>query len=102
MKPTVILLSVCVLLSFATFVAYWWDKRKAVSGAWRTPESTLHLLSLAGGWPGAWVAQRVVRHKNAKPAFMRIYWLTVVLNCMAAGWLLFSSTGHAIFHGLGA
>ena len=38
------------------------------------------LLALLGGWPGAWLAQRCFRHKTVKPAFRRIFWLTVVGN----------------------
>ena len=40
----------------------------------------LHLWSLAGGWPAAWWAQRLLRHKSSKAAFLRIYWLTVLLH----------------------
>ena len=40
-------------LSVVTFLAYWFDKSKAQRGAWRTQESTLHMFSLLGGWPGA-------------------------------------------------
>ncbi|MFT3669240.1 MAG: DUF1294 domain-containing protein [Pseudoxanthomonas sp.] len=35
-------------LSAITFVAYALDKHAAQTGRWRTPESTLHLLELAG------------------------------------------------------
>lgn len=67
-------------MSMATFIVYWLDKRAARQGAWRVPEKTLHLLSLACGWPGALLAQQLLRHKSAKPEFLRYYWLTVVLN----------------------
>jgi len=43
-------------------------------------ENRLHLLSLAGGWPGALLARQTLRHKNRKASFLRIYWATVVLN----------------------
>ncbi len=72
-----------------TFLAYARDKRAARRGRWRTPERTLHLWSLAGGWPAAWWAQRLLRHKSAKAAFQRVYWGTVVLHGVAlGGWLL--------------
>ena len=48
-----------------------------------TPENHLHLLGLAGGWPGAWFAQHLLRHKTTKAAFRRRYWATVVLHCLA-------------------
>lgn len=55
--PTTVL-AVYIVASLVTYVAYAMDKSAAKKGAWRTQESTLHLLSLAGGWPGAVVAQK--------------------------------------------
>lgn len=67
-------------LNLLTFALYARDKHAARTGQWRTPENTLHLLSLLGGWPAAWVAQRALRHKTAKRSFQWVFWLTVVLN----------------------
>jgi uncharacterized membrane protein YsdA (DUF1294 family)/cold shock CspA family protein len=69
-----------LVLSAATFVAYAADKSAAANGAWRTPESTLHTLAVAGGWPGALLAQQILRHKSTKPAFRQAFWATVLLN----------------------
>ena len=69
-----------VLLSAATFGAYAGDKSAAKGGSWRTPESTLHVLALAGGWPGALLAQQFLRHKSTKHEFRQVFWATVVLN----------------------
>ncbi len=76
------------LLSIITFVIYAVDKSAAVNGTWRTRESTLHLLSLAGGWPGALVAQTILRHKSKKNSFRTGFWITVTLNLSAFVWLL--------------
>ena len=89
--PTAVLI-VYLAASLVTFVAYALDKSAAQNNRWRTQESTLHLLALLGGWPGALSAQRLLRHKNAKTSFQSTFWITVVLNCAAFGWLL-SSTG---------
>ena len=35
-----------------------------------TPERTLHLLALLGGWPGAILARRRFRHKTMKVPFL--------------------------------
>lgn len=70
-----------LVLSLLSFAAYARDKSAARSGRWRTRESTLHLLALLGGWPGALLAQRHLNHKSAKPGFLALYWLTVLLNC---------------------
>lgn len=67
-------------MSAITFVAYALDKHAAQNGRWRTPESTLHLLKLAGGWPGAWLAQQTLRHKSRKPGYRATFWTLVVLH----------------------
>lgn len=67
--------------SAVTFAAYALDKSAAQKGQWRTKESTLHLFGIAGGWPGALIAQRVLRHKSKKQPFQTVFWMTVVLNC---------------------
>ena len=69
-----------LVLSVITFVVYALDKHAAQTGRWRTPESTLHLLELAGGWPGAWIAQQTLRHKSRKPGYRVVYWMMVVLH----------------------
>lgn len=76
--------------SFITFVAYAIDKSKAQNDGWRTQESTLHLFSLLGGWPGAAFAQQLLRHKSQKREFRLSYWFTVVVNSSVFFWLLTS------------
>lgn len=69
-----------VILGVITYGMYAKDKAAAQSGDWRTPESTLHLLSTLGGWVGALVAQTHLRHKSQKPEFRIAYYLTVIIN----------------------
>ena len=73
----------CVL-SWITYAAYASDKRKARKEAWRTPETYLHLLELAGGWPGAWVAQRRLRHKCSKTSYQFEFWMIICLHQFVA------------------
>ena len=82
-------LPVSFVLSLLTFWMYWVDKRAAQTGQWRTPESTLQFLALAGGWPGAWLAQQVLRHKSSKAAFRAVYWLMVLAHGLLLGAWLF-------------
>lgn len=70
-------------LSLACFVVYAVDKSAAVAARWRVPENTLLLLGFAGGWPGAIVAQQVLRHKTKKVSFRQAFWGTVTLNVLA-------------------
>lgn len=58
-----------LVASIMTYGAYATDKRRAQTGQWRTSEATLHLFELLGGWPGAWVAQKRLRHKTAKQSY---------------------------------
>lgn len=69
-----------VLMSLFAFALYRADKSAAIQGARRTPESTLQVASLLGGWPGALIAQRVYRHKTRKQPFQTVFWITV-LTC---------------------
>ena len=67
-------------MSVLTYAMYRHDKSAASRGAWRTQESTLHLLSLLCGWPGALIAQRWLRHKSVKAAFLVTFVVTVAIN----------------------
>jgi uncharacterized membrane protein YsdA (DUF1294 family)/cold shock CspA family protein len=72
--------AVYLLASLVAFFAYAADKSAARHGRWRTPESTLHAFSLACGWPGALLAQQLLRHKSSKSSFVAGYWATVFVN----------------------
>ena len=69
-----------IVLGVITYAMYAKDKAAAQSDDWRTPESTLHLLSALGGWVGAMVAQTYLRHKSPKAEFRLAYYLTVIIN----------------------
>lgn len=71
-------------ISLVTLWVYAADKGKAQKGAWRIPESRLHLLELAGGWPGAFLAQRVFWHKISKRSFQVVFWLIVLVHQVAS------------------
>lgn len=79
-RPPLVLAVVYVAASLVAFLAYAIDKSAAARGAWRTPEQTLHLLAVAGGWPGALLAQQFLRHKSTKAEFRAVFWGTVILN----------------------
>ncbi|MCR9294176.1 MAG: DUF1294 domain-containing protein [bacterium] len=82
--------------SLFTFCMYAIDKSAAQSGMWRTPESTLQLWGLLGGWPGAAAAQTILRHKSKKLSFRIVFWIMVMINCSALGWLLLFPEGQAL------
>lgn len=72
-------------ISIATIMAYALDKRAAGIGRRRTPERRLHQLELLGGWPGALVAQQLLRHKTQDRRFRKIFWLCTIANIAALG-----------------
>jgi len=90
-QAPVLLLAPYCLFSVVGFAMYRADKIAAERGAWRTPEANLHAIALLGGWPGALVARRVFRHKTTKQPFRTIFWGTVIANCVALAWLLFTT-----------
>ncbi len=87
--------------SLVAFIAYAIDKSAARQQRWRTQESTLQLLALIGGWPGALIAQNRLRHKTSKASFLVVFWACVLLNCAALGLLLTPSGSRALKTALG-
>lgn len=86
-------------MSLATFAVYAIDKRHARSGDWREPEFSLHLLELIGGWPGALLAQQLLRHKNAKRSYQVVFWFIVLIHQLVAlDWLRQWPMARAIAH----
>ncbi len=82
-NPVIVLAATGAVSSIA-YGFYAVDKRRAERGHRRIPEAMLHLLALAGGWPGAFLAQHRVRHKNAKLSFQLVFWTIVALHEAAA------------------
>ena len=80
--------SVLVLLAYAVlsrvaFVEYRSDKVSAIGRTRRTPESKLIGLAMIGGWPGAFLAQKIYRHKTSKPGFQAAFTAAAIANALA-------------------
>ena len=88
------ILGVYFVASIIAFLAYAIDKSAAQNNRWRTQERTLHLFGMVGGWPGALLAQKTLRHKSKKEEFKMVFWATVIINCFVLGWL-FTNNGSA-------
>ena len=101
-KLPIAVMWVYLIASLVAFIAYALDKSAARNDQWRTKESTLHLFALAGGWPGALAAQRLLRHKSRKQSFQIVFWATVILNCCALAWFFSESGAEALRSMLGA
>jgi uncharacterized membrane protein YsdA (DUF1294 family)/cold shock CspA family protein len=85
-----LVVAISALLSLVTFGLYGADKAAAIRGEWRISEATLQLAALLGGWPGALLAQQVYRHKTRKRSFQTVFWVNVVINCVALAWFVFA------------
>ncbi|MFH1498389.1 MAG: DUF1294 domain-containing protein [Verrucomicrobiota bacterium] len=72
--------SVMLVVSAVTYGLFASDKRRAQSGTWRISEATLHLFELAGGWPGAVLAQQRLRHKSSKGSYRFVLWVIIVAH----------------------
>jgi uncharacterized membrane protein YsdA (DUF1294 family) len=70
-------------MSILAFLTFAWDKAAARRGGRRVPEATLHVLSLLGGWPGAFLAMLLLRHKVNKPGFLFILGVIVMAHAIA-------------------
>lgn len=69
-------------VSALTLVTYAVDKSSAQRGGWRISEGMLNLLAFLGGWPGAIIAQQILRHKTIKSSFRARFWMAVVANIL--------------------
>ncbi|WP_217275325.1 DUF1294 domain-containing protein [Hymenobacter sp. BRD128] len=74
------ILLVLLFFNALCFMLFFLDKRKAQRGQRRISEKTLHLATLAGAAPGAWVAIFLLHHKNRKAAFWSITLLLTLLQ----------------------
>ncbi|KAF2281204.1 DUF1294-domain-containing protein [Westerdykella ornata] len=80
------------LISGVTFLFYGYDKMQARNLEWRVKETTLHMLELAGGWPGALVGQHYFQHKTRKTGFMVVFW-GIVVGWQGFWWVVASAGG---------
>jgi uncharacterized membrane protein YsdA (DUF1294 family) len=71
------------VVSLTTLIAYGIDKNRAKTGKWRISERTLHLLELAGGWPGGAIGQALFKHKRRKFSYMAVFIGIIILHVAA-------------------
>lgn len=72
------------LISAFSYMTHALDKRRAREKDWRISEAGLHLTELLGGWPGAFIAQRRLRHKVSKGSYQAVFWIIVLAWQFAA------------------
>jgi len=89
------------VMSFLTFTLYADDKSRAKQRRWRVSERTLHLCEFMGGWLGAFIAQRRLRHKSSKVSYQIVFWVIVAIHIIFwLDWLLFGKKLVSLFLGI--
>lgn len=68
-----------IVMSAVIYRLYAYDKRQAILCGWRVPQTIMQLGELAGGWPGAYLAQKRLRHKSAKRSYQSIFWGIILI-----------------------
>ena len=75
--------------SLAMYVMFAIDKRAAIrEQSRRVSERTLLALALAGGWPGGFIGQQLLRHKTRKVSFLARFWIAAACNTAFVVWTL--------------
>ncbi|EHS52866.1 protein of unknown function DUF1294 [Rhizobium sp. PDO1-076] len=76
--------ALAALYNVVVFCIYAFDKISAREGGWRVRESTLIFLAVTGGGTGAFLCQRLLRHKTRKPPFRLLLPCLFVLQSAVA------------------
>ncbi|WGV98391.1 DUF1294 domain-containing protein [Vibrio sp. YMD68] len=79
--PPIVLLHY-VFLSSATYLVYLYDRGAEVENRTRIPELVLHTLSFIGGWPGAVLAQTLLRYQSSEESYRYRFWCAISANIM--------------------
>lgn len=69
-------------MNIVAFIMFGWDKRQARRGGWRVRESTLLLVALLGGTPGAFAGRALFRHKTRKQPFVAALYFVVGMQLL--------------------
>ncbi|MCL9780843.1 cold shock and DUF1294 domain-containing protein [Vibrio sp. S4M6] len=84
----IIVIDYLLLISGFTYVLYAFDKSLSSSDNWQVPELVFHVFTLAGGWPGAVLAQSFLRHRPLSLSYLPTFWFTVIANVTLFAWSL--------------
>ncbi|MFG0245553.1 MAG: DUF1294 domain-containing protein [Phycisphaerales bacterium JB052] len=87
-----ILLLHYLIMSIVSAAMHAADKRRAIKARRRIPERSLHSMELVGGWPGAIMMTRMIRHKTSKPSYMWTLYAIAALHIVAIMLLMWWGT----------
>ncbi len=73
-------------VNISAFLSMGKDKASAKASLARTPEATLLILGLAGGFPGILAGRKFFNHKTTKKAFIIPMWLLFALQLFSVAY----------------
>ena len=80
-----------LVINLISLAAYGIDKRKAIKGKWRVPESTLIIMAVIGGSIGALAGMKLFHHKTKKKKFSfgvpAILVIQILAGCAVYFWI---------------
>jgi len=78
-----------IAINIVTAAMFYWDKRSAQFGTWRTAEKTLLGLAAIGGTPAAYWAINKFRHKTKKSSFKSQLFVIAIMQFIALSYFGF-------------
>ncbi|MCJ8323049.1 MAG: DUF1294 domain-containing protein [Rhizobiales bacterium] len=89
MTTTLTILSIYTGMSLLCFILFFIDKTRSEANGWRIAELYLHIVELLGGWPGAYLGQKYIRHKTKKLKYKLILWLITFIHLAFWAYLIY-------------
>lgn len=89
MNATITIISIYAIMSLVSFILFFIDKKRAETKGWRIREYYLHLVELLGGWPGALLGQKFLRHKTKKWSYRIVLWLIILSHAALWGYFIY-------------
>lgn len=89
MTATITIISIYLFMSLVSFILFFIDKKRSTTGGWRIKEYYLHLVELLGGWPGALLGQKFIRHKTKKFSYKIVLWLIILVHALFWGYFIY-------------
>lgn len=79
-----------VVINFATFAAFGWDKSQAENNGHRVSEAGLLQFAFFGGTVGAYAGRALFRHKTRKQPFSnKLHMIALFQACLAVFAIVF-------------
>lgn len=89
MVTTLVIAAIYTIMSLICFILFYIDKKRSETNGWRIAEYYLHLVELLGGWPGALLGQKYIRHKTQKWKYKLVLWAIILVHAAFWGYFFY-------------